>query len=91
MLFFIAVLLVSGAAHAQSDGVKVTGLRNAVDKSYRRMVDGMDHFEKRHELAPAAALRFKLLPRNAGTRMQDVEVAILGESLEIPIQLQSLQ
>ena len=85
MLFFIAVLLVSSAAHAQSDGVKVTGLRNAVDKPYRRMVDGMDHFEKRHELAPAAALRFKLLPRNARTHMQDVEVAILGESLEIPI------
>jgi hypothetical protein len=76
---------VSGAAHAQPDGVKVTGLRNAVDKSYRRMVDGMNHFEQRHELAPAAALRFKLLPRNAGTRMQDVEVAILGESLQIPI------
>src|SRR5215212_3991087 len=83
--FLVLAFLASSGAGAQSDSVKVTGLRNAVDKSYRRMVAGMNHFEKRHDLAPPAALRFKLLPRNPSTRMQDVEVAILGESVAIPI------
>ena len=34
------------------DAVGVTALRNPVDKSYRRMVEGMELFEKRHRLAP---------------------------------------
>jgi hypothetical protein len=85
VLLFIAALLAACGAHAQSDGVHVTALRDPVDKSYRRMVAGMDHFEKRHGLAPAAALRFKLLPRNRGTRMEDVEVAIVADSFEVPV------
>jgi hypothetical protein len=83
--FFVLAFLATCGAAAQSDGVKVTGLRDPVDKSYRRIVAGMDHFEKRHALAPAAALRFKLLPRNRGTRMEDVEVAIVADSFEVPV------
>jgi hypothetical protein len=81
----VAALLAPGGAAAQSDGVTVTSLRDPVDKSYRRMVAGMEHFEKRHALAPGAALRFKLLPRNRATRMQDIDVAIVADSFEIPV------
>src|SRR5258705_13976828 len=58
------------------DAVGVTTLRNPVDKSYRRMVEGMELFEKRHRLAPNAALRFKLLPRHRDSDMRDIHVEI---------------
>ena len=69
------------------DPVAVTAMRNPVDKSYRRMVEGMELFEKRHRLAPNAALRFKLLPRHRDTDMRDIRVEIVGESVAIPIAL----
>jgi hypothetical protein len=81
-----AVLLASfGTAFAQGrspseDAVKVTALRDPVDKSYRRMVEGMELFEKRHHLAPNAPLRFKLLPRHHGSDMRDIQLEIVGDS-----------
>jgi hypothetical protein len=86
----IAVLIVllacCGAAQAQSDAVVVTGLRDPVAKSYRRMVAGTELFEKRRrELAPAASLRFKLLPRNRRTNMENVRLAIESRSAFIPV------
>src|SRR5882672_3065261 len=74
-------------AAADPSTVTVTALRDPVDKSYRRMVAGMDLFEKRHALAPAATLRFKLLPRRRDSRMESVEVAIVGDSFELPVTL----
>jgi hypothetical protein len=90
---YIAVLLACvGSVHAQPKGdeapaVVVTALRNPVAKSYRRIVAGMERFEKRHHLAPAAALRFKLLPRHRDTKMEDVEVEIVGDSVTIPVEV----
>lgn len=56
-----------------------------VEKSYRRMVRGMDLFERRHVLAPQASLRFKLLPRRPGTDMGSVQVDLLGPTLELRV------
>jgi hypothetical protein len=71
----------SGSAYAQdSDAVVINALRNPVIKSYRRMIAGMELFEKRHHLAPAASLRFKLLPRNRATNMENIELQIAGDS-----------
>ena len=61
-------------APAYADEVKVTALRNPVDKSYRKMVAGMDLFERQHALAPEAPLRFKLLPRKRDTDMRAIEL-----------------
>ena len=69
------------------DAVAVTALRNPVDKSYRRMVGGMELFERRHALAPAATLRFKLLPRHGDTDMRDVQLEIVGDSFTAPVAL----
>jgi hypothetical protein len=82
----------STAAYAQSnpqhsDAVTVTALRNPVHKSYRRMIAGMELFEKRRHLAPGAPLRFKLLPRNRGTNMEHIELEIIGDSFSTPVAL----
>jgi hypothetical protein len=70
----------AGAAEATAPAVTVTATRNPVDKSYRKMLKGMDLFEKMHGRAPQASLRFKLLPRQRDTRMEDIEVDIAGDS-----------
>lgn len=67
--------------------VEVTALRDPVEKSYRRIVQGMDLFERRRALAPQASLRFKLLPRSRDTDMTDIALAIAGETVDIPVRV----
>ena len=78
---------VESSSSSRADAVAVTALRNPVDKSYRRMLSGIERFEKRRQVAPAATLRFKLLPRNRATRMEDVELEIVGDSFAVPVAL----
>ncbi|WP_431095063.1 hypothetical protein [Polaromonas aquatica] len=53
--------------------------RDPVEKSYRKMVRGMDLFEKqRAAMAPNASLRFKLLPRKRETNMNRIEMEVIG-------------
>ncbi|MDB5874815.1 MAG: hypothetical protein JWQ07_4257 [Ramlibacter sp.] len=59
--------------------------RDPVEKSYRKMIQGMDYFERKHAMAPNATLRFKLLPRRHETNMNDVEVEISARSFDIPV------
>jgi hypothetical protein len=56
-----------------------------VEKSYRRMIRGLDLFERRHALAPQASLRFLLLPRRPDTDMSSVQVDLLGATLELRV------
>ncbi|MBC7802324.1 MAG: hypothetical protein H7Y16_00480 [Candidatus Parcubacteria bacterium] len=63
----------------------VTVMRDPVDKSYRKMVKGMDLFEEMRAKAPGASLRFKLLPRQPGTSMDGIKLAIDADSLSIPV------
>lgn len=65
--------------------VEVRALRDPVEKSYRKIVRGMDLFEQRNSLAPDASLRFKLLPRRRETNMQGIELALVGEKVTIPV------
>jgi hypothetical protein len=81
------LLLLCGNALAQDDAVVVTALRNPVSKSYRKMVEGMEHFEKNRHLAPEASLRFKLLPRKPGTRMDDISLQVAADSAAIPLRV----
>jgi len=55
---------------------------NPVEKSYRKMVKGMELFEREHDLAPLAKLRFKLLPRKPGTDMNSLTLAIVGDTVD---------
>lgn len=53
--------------------------RDPVEKSYRKMIRGMDLFEKqRAAMAPNASLRFKLLPRKRETDMNRIEMEVIG-------------
>jgi len=59
--------------------------RDAVEKSYRKMIQGMDLFERMHALAPNAPLRFKLLPRKRETVMEYIELEIIGDTVDIQV------
>lgn len=55
----------------------------AVEKSYRRMLRGMQLFEQEKAAhAPQATLRFRLLPRKPGTDLDTVRLEIIGRSFD---------
>ncbi len=91
-----AVALAGAAALAQDGGVRVlpqvtvTASGEAppiVEKSYRKMQRGVALFEREHRLAPLAALRFKLLPRQRDTDMDVRRIEIFGSThyAEVPV------
>jgi len=61
--------------------------RDPVEKSYRKIIRGMDLFEAQHSLAPAASLRFKLLARRRDTDMQQIEINVIGNSVDFLVPL----
>ena len=89
----LAAAFVCGGALAQTapkaslGSVTVSGVGHPVEKSYRRMVEGMDLFEREHAHAPNAQLRYKLLPRKRGTNMDDMLLEVVGRtfSYRVPI------
>lgn len=58
--------------------VSVKANRDPVEKSYRRMIRGMDLFEREHAMAPNASLQFRLLPRRRDTDMNSIELEVIG-------------
>lgn len=90
-LFAVVALSIGTAAHAQKavpgdpEAVVITAIRDPVNKSYRKIVSGMDLFEKKRDRAPGAELRFKLLPRKRTTNMKDVDLEIAGKDTFIPV------
>lgn len=58
-------------------------LRDPVEKSYRKMIRGMDVFEQlMPRIAPGATLRFKLLPRKRDTDMSSIDLYIVSTSVD---------
>ncbi|MBT9503344.1 MAG: hypothetical protein IV092_19030 [Burkholderiaceae bacterium] len=64
--------------------VTITGTSSGpVEKSYRKMVRGMDYFEReRAALAPDASLRFKLLPRKPGTDVDHIILELIATTFD---------
>jgi len=83
----VALALACTPAWANPDAVEVTATRDPVDKSYRRMLRGMDLFEEMRGLAPAAVLRYKLLPRRRDVNMDGITLEIVGDIDRIPVPL----
>jgi hypothetical protein len=76
------------AAEAPIATVHVPYVRDPVDKSYRKMIQGMDRFERdRARYAPAAVLRFRLLPRLPNAKMDGITLRVAGDSITLPIRL----
>ena len=89
VILSLAVLAGPAAALAQQAGqpatVKVQSTRDPVDKSYRKMIKGMERFERERALAPNAPLRFQLLPRLPTVDMTGITLRIAGDSVSIPV------
>jgi len=87
------------AAFAQADGaaaasappsgpiqtVNVSYTRDPVDKSYRKMIRGMERFQREHALAPQATLRFRLLPRSPSVDMHDISLRVMGDHVTVHV------
>ncbi len=88
-----ALALMCTVAHAQEKSrppepvalpevaVTASATRDSVEKSYRRMLRGMEFFDKSRATAPTASLRFKLLPRKRDTSMENIQLEILGDTV----------
>jgi len=75
-----------GAAEAVLPSVTTTATRDPVEKSYRKIISGMDLFEaQKRVFAPNATMRFKLLPRLPGTDMNGITVEITGNTVAVPV------
>ena len=61
--------------------------RDPVEKSYRKMISGVDLFENERAMAPNAALRFKLLPRRRETNMNNIDLAVVGQTVEFAMRI----
>jgi hypothetical protein len=84
----VALLALSLALPAAAqDAVTVSAVRDPVDKSYRKMVQGMALFGRRHDLAPGASLRYRLWPRRRDTEMRGVTLRVVGDSFERPVRV----
>jgi hypothetical protein len=65
--------------------VTVTYTRDPVDKSYRKMIRGMERFQRDHALAPRATLRFRLLPRSPTVDMRGITLRVIGDHIAVPV------
>jgi len=87
----LAVLAGHGAARrlvrGQPATVKVQSTRDPVDKSYRKMIKGMERFERERALAPTAPLRFQLLPRLPTVDMTGISLRIAGDTVSVPVEV----
>ena len=61
--------------------------RDPVEKSYRKMVRGMDLFNAERIMSPNGVLRFKLLPRRPDTNMKSIEMEVIGSTVAFPVTL----
>lgn len=75
----------AGAPEDAVPTITVSRMRDPVDKSYRKMLKGMDLFEKMRGMAPNASLRYKLLPRQRDTDMAGIVLKIVGETVTISV------
>jgi hypothetical protein len=65
--------------------VTVTSTRDPVDKSYRKMIRGMERFARERALAPQATLRFRLLPRSHTVDMHGITLKVVGDRISVPV------
>src|SRR5471032_1309112 len=86
-LLHSTIALAQTAPTQQVQQVKVDATRDPVDKSYRKMMQGVARFERDHALAPQASLRFRLLPRQPGVDMSGVQLRIAGDTVSVPLPL----
>jgi hypothetical protein len=65
--------------------VTVSGSKDPDWKPYRKMLDGLDAFDKYHALAPSAELKFILRPQQPNLNVADLKLRIVGDSTNIDL------
>jgi hypothetical protein len=85
-----AAVLSSTSAGALAQALPAVTVRSAtaeesVEKSYRKMIRGMDLFERERALSPQGALRFRLLPRRRDTDMAGIAVEVAGSTVDFQV------
>lgn len=67
--------------------VAVQGSKDPDWKPYRKMLDGLDAFDKYHALAPSAELKLILRPQQPNLDTTDLRLRIVGDntSIDLPI------
>ena len=87
----VVALSLSAAAQQPTAGqlapvtISAQANRDPVEKSYRKMVRGMDLFERQRNLSPQGVLRFKLLTRKRDTSLNNLDLLVLSERVELPV------
>ena len=59
--------------------------RDPVEKSYRKMVRGMDLFNAERSMSPNGVLRFRLLPRRPDTDMKSIAMEVIGSTVAFDV------
>ena len=59
--------------------------RDPVEKSYRKMVRGMELFDVQRSISPNGTLRFRLLPRKPDTDMKSIEMEVIGSTVAFAV------
>ena len=93
MLFFAALATACLTETAQTQPapalssvtIAAKANRDPVEKSYRKMVRGMDLFDAQRGLSPNGVLRFKLLPRKPDTDMKSIEMEVIGTTVAFAV------
>ena len=91
LLAALAMLSPNAAAQQNAAGqlapvtVSAQANRDPVEKSYRKMVRGMDLFERQRSLSPEGVLRFKLLPRKRDVSLDKLDLLVLSDRVELPV------
>jgi hypothetical protein len=62
--------------------------RDPVEKSYRKMMRGMDLFDAQRSVSPNGTLRFRLLPRKPDTDMKSIEMEVIGSTVAFAVAVQ---
>ena len=75
----------TGARDLAPVTVSAKANRDPVEKSYRKMLGGMDLFEQQRALSPNGSLRFKLLPRRRETDMNTVQIDVIGSTVDFAV------
>ena len=90
-LALAALPAIGSVAAAQEPVAKVTvsTTRDPVDKSYRKMIKGMERFEREHAFAPNAPLRFQLLPRTPDVRMEGITLRVAGDTVSVKVPIEA--
>ena len=81
----LATAQTSGSGKLAPVTIAAQSNRDPAEKSYRKMLLGMDLFDRERSTAPEAALRFKLLPRKSGTELDRVELTVIGKQIEFAV------